>query len=235
MADTEKKPAQTAESAAPSAAQPQPPAQQPVQAAVPPVQVEQAKQAAQQLAGGVLQGMDKLKQTGVTGMFQQVANQPKVTTEEKLWAGLSYVPLVALPALIIKPDSNYIKLHGRQGLLIFLIFFVCIFLYIIPYIGPFFGGLIQFAMFVLGLFSMYQAFIGNWWKIPVMGDIAEAIPVSMFTKVTKEVITGQAAPQTPEAAPEEKAGEVPAPAVSQEPPVQQPPSQTPTPPPAAAT
>jgi uncharacterized membrane protein len=155
----------------------------------------QAQKDAGQLTGGFMQGMDKLKQTGVTGMFKKAENQPAVNMEEKLWAGISYIPLVAIVALIIKPESGFIKLHGRQGLLIFLIFFFCIFVYLVPFIGPLFGGLIQLALFVLGVFSMYQAFVGNWWKIPVIGDLAEVIPLSLFEKVTKEVITGQPSAQ----------------------------------------
>jgi len=160
---------------------------------------EQAQKAAEHLAGGVMQGMDKLKQTGVTDIFKKAENQPPVTMEEKMWAGISYIPLVALVALVIKPESGYVKLHGRQGLLMFLIFFFCIFVYLVPFVGPAFGGLVQFALFILGLFSMYQAFIGNWWKIPILGDLANVIPLSLFEKVTKEVITGQAASQEPSA------------------------------------
>ena len=186
-------------------------AQQP-QVQQPTIPVEQAKPAAEQLKGGLKQGMEQLKQTGIAGMLKPAASQPKVTTEEKLWAGISYIPLVALAALVIKPDSGYVKLHGRQGLIIFLIFFFCIFVYLVPYIGPLFGGLIQFGLFITGLFSMYQAFIGNWWKIPVLGDLSEMIPIDMFAKVTKEVVTGQPVPQEPETA-------APAEALKQQPPV----------------
>ena len=209
MAEADTNAPQQGQQAAPPAAPPQQPA--------PAVSVDQAKKAAEQLAGGLKQGMEQLQQTGVAGVFKTAEKQPKVTTEEKLWAGLSYIPLVALVALIIKPDSGFVKLHGRQGLLIFLIFFFCIFVYLVPYIGLLFGGLIQFALLVLGLFSMYQAFIGNWWKIPVLGDLAEMIPVGAFTKVTTEVITGQPAPQEPPAGAEKEAAQT-------EEPIQQAPS-----------
>ncbi len=195
------------------------PAQQPVAAPVQEVQqaaqnvqqgmqnatqsAQQATQAAQQgvqnatqaVSGGLQQGMDALKSTGVTDLFKAAENQPKVTSTEKLWAMVSYIPLVAVLALLISGESKYVRLHGRQGLLVFLIFFFCIFVYLVPFIGPLLGGLVQFALFILGVFSMYQALIGNWWKIPVLGDIAEMIPIDFFTTITKEVVTGQAAPQ----------------------------------------
>jgi uncharacterized membrane protein len=157
--------------------------------------VDAAKQAATQLTGGLQQGVSQLQNLDVKQMFKAASNQPKVTSEERMWAGISYIPLVALISLLSKPDSAYVKLHGRQGLLIFLVFFFCIFVYLIPFIGPLFGGLVQMTMFIAGLFSMYQAFIGNWWKIPVLGDIAEMIPIDMFTTVTTAAITGQPVPQ----------------------------------------
>ena len=158
---------------------------------------DQAGQAMGQVGGGLQQGVDQLKQMNVGQMFSAAANQPKVTNEEKLWSLASYIPLAGVLALLFRGDSKFVRLHGRQGLLLFAIFFFCIFIYLIPFLGPFLGGLIQFVIFVLGIFSMYQALIGNWWKIPMLGDIAEQIPVDLFTQVTKEVITGQVAPQPP--------------------------------------
>lgn len=121
-----------------------------------------------------------------------VQPQPSVTQEEKIWAALSYIPMVALVAFLLKPGSAYVKLHGRQGLLMFLLFFFSIFLYIIlPPLGPIFGGLVQLAVFVIGIFSIYQAIMGNWWKIPFLGQIADKLPIDMFTKVAAQAITGQ--------------------------------------------
>jgi uncharacterized membrane protein len=102
--------------------------------------------------------------------------------------------------LVINPRSEYIKLHGRQGLLLFLISFFSIFVYIVPFIGYVIGGIIHLGVIGIGLFSMYQAFIGNWWKIPVLGDLAGLIPVEIFTKVTREAVMGPKATEKDEEA-----------------------------------
>lgn len=159
---------------------------------------DQAGQTMGQVSGGLQQGVDQLKQMNVGQIFSVAANQPRVTNDEKLWSLASYIPVAGgVLALLFRGDSKFVRLHGRQGLLLSAIFFFCILLYLIPFIGSFLGGLIQFGLFVLGIFSMYQAFLGNWWKIPVLGDIAEQIPVDLFIQVTKEVVTGQVASQNP--------------------------------------
>lgn len=130
-------------------------------------------------------------QDSVTTLIKPAANQPSVTSDEKLWGFISYLPLIgSILALILKPNSDYIKLHGRQGLLVFIFFFFNIFIYLFPYIGPFLGILVHFGLILLAMFSMYQALIGNWWKIPVFGDIAEMIPIDLFVKVTREAVMG---------------------------------------------
>ena len=171
-------------------------------------QSQQAAQQAQQAAG---QAMGQASQvTGQAGqLFGQAKQlltakptqpQPPVAQDEKIWAALSYIPMIALVAFLIKPKSEFVKLHGRQGLLIFLIFFFSIFLYIIlPPLGPILGGLVQLGMFVIGIFSIYQAITGNWWKTPVLGNIADMLPIDMFTNVATQAITGQEPSQTPPA------------------------------------
>jgi uncharacterized membrane protein len=169
--------------------------QQPLNVGGVEISANQAKKTAEQMAGQVAGqlkgGMEQLKKVDVTKMFQSAAGQPAVTKYERLLGGISYIPLAPIGTLVLKGDSNYVKLHGRQSLVITGIFFLCLFIYIVPYIGVFLAGLIQFGMFVLGVFSMYQALIGNWWKIPLLGDISEAIPISFFIQAAKEVVTGQ--------------------------------------------
>lgn len=210
--------------------------------------VGQVQQTGQQLTQGAQQVMGQAGQ--VTGQAKEILGQaaslltsqptepqPPVTQEEKIWGALSYIPMVALVAFLIKPKSAFVKLHGRQGLLIFLIFFFSIFLYIIlPPLGPILGGLVQFGMFVVGVFSIYQAIMGNWWKTPVLGNIADMLPVDMFTNVATQAITGQEAAQTPPEGVSAEGG-APQPPAESAPPEQpaaqvppQPPAPTPAPP-----
>lgn len=175
--------------------------------AVPPEQTMQNQ--ASQMAE---QGAEKMQEMGKEGV-QKVGNvvqgvlspkgpdenQPPVRQDEKNYAAIGYVPFVALISIIVKPDSAYVRMHAKQALLLAIMFF---FGGILAAIVSLFGiigqllavvmGLIPLASLVLAGYSMYLAYMGFWWKIPVLSTVANIIPVEMMAKVSKENITGQA-------------------------------------------
>jgi len=125
-------------------------------------------------------------------------NQPPVGQQEKIYAMIGYIPFVALVSIIIKPDSAYVRLHAKQGLLLSIIFFLsgmmAAIVSLFGVLGQFLAfliGLIPLACIILGIYSMYLAINGFWWKIPFISTVADLIPVEMMAKVSKENITGQ--------------------------------------------
>jgi uncharacterized membrane protein len=166
-----------------------------------------SKEAAQD---AVAKGSEQLQQLGtqevqelgnVVGKVMQpkMENQPPVNKDEKIYAAISYVPFVALVSIIIKPDSSFVRLHAKQGLLLAIIFFfIGIFAAIVSLFGiigqllAFVLGLVPLAALIIAVYSMYLSFMGYWWKIPVLGAVADVIPVEWMAKTSKENITGQA-------------------------------------------
>lgn len=118
--------------------------------------------------------------------------QAPTTTTERVWSAFSYIPMVAPISLLMNPASDFVKLHAKQGLMLFIILILTLFLDIMfAPLGFLLATLIKFAMFVVGIYSIYMAFSGNWWKIPFIYQVADKIPVDIFTKITTEAITGQ--------------------------------------------
>jgi uncharacterized membrane protein len=124
--------------------------------------------------------------------------QPMVTQTEKMYGLLSYLPFVHFVTLILKPESAFVRLHARQGLLLFLLFFfsgIIAALFssfgLIGAILAFFIAFIPLAITILAVYSMYLALVGTWWKIPVLGAISEIIPIELFAKIAKETVTDQ--------------------------------------------
>ena len=157
------------------------------------------------------QGVDQVQQAGQAGI-QKIGNvvgqivqskkdevpQPPVSKDEKVYAAISYIPFVALISIIVKPDSAFVRLHAKQGLLLAIIFFfVGIFAAIVSLFGligqilAFLLGLVPLATLIVDAYSMYLSFTGYWWKIPVLGTVADVIPVEWMAKSSKANITGQ--------------------------------------------
>jgi uncharacterized membrane protein len=162
----------------------------------------QATQAAAQVSAQAQQLAGQAGQTAAAAqslakdLFLPKADQPKVAMEDKVAAFFGYMPLVCFLILLLRSKSDYIALHGRQGMVLTGVFFVSIFIIIVPFIGSMLGSLILIAWFIVSIFSAYQALIGNWWKIPVIGDLAAQIPLTLFATVAHEVIPGQMADQS---------------------------------------
>lgn len=171
------------------------------------VKTEVTQQAQKAVTEGVAQaqqaGKESVEKIGnlVGGVLQPKkddANQPPVNKDEKVYAAISYIPFVALVSIIVKPDSAFVRLHAKQGLLLALIFF---FVGILAAIVSLFGIIGQFLAFLLGLvpmavlfidiYSMYLSFMGYWWKIPVLGAVADVIPVEWMAKTSKSNLSGQ--------------------------------------------
>ena len=89
------------------------------------------------------------------------------TQDEKIWAFLGYLgPFCVIP-LLVKKDNKFIQFHAKQGLVMFIA--EC-FIWI-----PILGWLLAVFIFVVWIMALIKVFNGEYWKIPVIGDIAEKI------------------------------------------------------------
>jgi uncharacterized membrane protein len=95
-------------------------------------------------------------------------------------AALTYIPIVAIIFLVIEKGSRFVKFHAVQSLGLavawFVIWFGLAVFGMIPVLGwltlllwPIFG----IAMFVIWLIALLKAYQNQWWKLPVVGEIAE--------------------------------------------------------------
>ena len=95
--------------------------------------------------------------------------------EGKTFALLSYLSILCIIPLILKKDNKFCLFHARQGLVIFIGEIAITFIGIIPILGWFIFSLFSLVLGILSLVGIVQALMGNYWKIPVVGDIAEKI------------------------------------------------------------
>lgn len=89
--------------------------------------------------------------------------------ENKLWALLSYLGILVLIPLLAKKDSKFAQFHAKQGLVLF----IANLIWMIPLIG----WLIGFVLLIAGLVAIIKVLMGQYWKIPVLGDFAQKINI----------------------------------------------------------
>ena len=108
-------------------------------------------------------------------MAEEIKKEDKEVLEGKPYAVLAYLWILCLVPLILKKENKFALFHARQGLVIFICELAIGFVGIIPFLGwlVFFFGSVLFGL--LSLAGIIQALMGNYWKMPVVGDFAEKI------------------------------------------------------------
>jgi uncharacterized membrane protein len=111
--------------------------------------------------------------------------------------------------IVIEQKNHFVRFHALQSIITFGIIAVLgTILRWIPVFGQFFSVVIGLLAFFLWILLMVRAYRGEWYKVPVTGDIAESIMPSIMRerKATPGEEPEAAAPPEPE-----KPAEAPAP------------------------
>lgn len=91
--------------------------------------------------------------------------------ENKVIAAIGYIWILCLVPLLLKKDSKFAQFHGKQGLILFIIDILGFVVYWIP----FFGWLIALAFIILSILGILKALAGEYWEMPVIGQLAKKI------------------------------------------------------------
>lgn len=101
--------------------------------------------------------------------------EDKDIQEGKLFAVISYMIVLCVVTLALKKENKFALFHGKQGLVILIMWVAAAILRLIPLMG---GLIWLIALVVLGILSLVgivQSLMGNYWKMPLIGEIAEKI------------------------------------------------------------
>jgi uncharacterized membrane protein len=92
-----------------------------------------------------------------------------VSGEDKAFGAIAYLGILFIVPLLAKKDSEFCMFHAKQGLVLFIIDVVGGIIFWIPFVGWALLTLVG----ILSLVALINALMGNKWKIPVIGDLAE--------------------------------------------------------------
>ncbi|UCH12145.1 MAG: hypothetical protein JSW18_04835 [Candidatus Omnitrophota bacterium] len=107
----------------------------------------------------------------------QQGTEDVVVKEGKVYAILAYIGILCLIPLLIKKDNKFALFHAKQGLVLFIAEVIIAFIWVIPFLGWFIGAIGWILIPIICIIAIIQVIMGNYWRIPVIADIAEKINI----------------------------------------------------------
>ncbi|MFZ4451503.1 DUF4870 domain-containing protein [Salibacterium aidingense] len=107
---------------------------------------------------------------------QKTKNKTSMDLDENVAGLLCYLLgiITGVIFLVLEKENRFVRFHAMQSTFIFVVLFVLnVILTAVPVIGWVFSLLLAPLSFILWLVLMWQAYKGNWFKLPVLGDMAE--------------------------------------------------------------
>ncbi len=98
-----------------------------------------------------------------------------ISQEDKIWAALSYLWILALVALLLKRQSGYVQFHAKQGVVLLIVEVILWLVGMVPVLGwlvTFVGHIVVAVLAVLGIVA---ALVGRYWEMPFLGEYAKKI------------------------------------------------------------
>lgn len=119
--------------------------------------------------------MEEMKKEEAPKQAKPPTANPSDVEDNKLIAAIGYLGILCLVPLLAKKDSAYAQFHGKQGLVLFIVWVVLWFVNIIPILGQLVFMLGSLALLVLMIMGIVKALNGEMWEIPVVGQYAKQI------------------------------------------------------------
>jgi len=100
-----------------------------------------------------------------------------VGLNENVEGALTYLLgfITGIVFLIIEKESQFVRFHAMQSTITFAGFWIVSMVlgYALFFFGWMLAGLVNILAFITWIVCLYKAYKGEWFKLPVVGDIAE--------------------------------------------------------------
>ena len=99
----------------------------------------------------------------------------KSLDEDRLVAAIGYLGILCLVPLILKRDSRFAQHHGKQGLVLLIVWMVLWVGNVIPVLGQIIWMLGTLILLILMILGIVNALNGKMWEMPFLGQYAKKI------------------------------------------------------------
>ena len=106
-----------------------------------------------------------------------MAEEEKEIEEGRVFAVLGYLSILCLVPLLLKKDNKFALFHGKQGLVLFIFEIAGGIISLVPFLGWIIGILALIIFPILSVIGIIRSLMGQYWKMPVLGDLAEKITI----------------------------------------------------------
>lgn len=120
--------------------------------------------------------------TPEAGKKEEILEDEMTTLHERTIAMLSYVGPLAIVPFYLKKESKFCRFHGKQGMVLVIIFFVAKIIGVLDFTFDLFSILQVGLFFYMG----YQAISGKWKKLPLVYDWACKLEKTLTLKTKEE-------------------------------------------------
>ncbi|MCR4314035.1 MAG: hypothetical protein NUV84_02195 [Candidatus Uhrbacteria bacterium] len=95
--------------------------------------------------------------------------------DDRFISAIGYLGILCLLPLLLKKDSAFAQHHGKQGLVILIVWLALWVGMIIPFLGQIVWTLGSIVLLVLIILGMVNALQGKMWDMPILGKYAKQI------------------------------------------------------------
>ena len=92
--------------------------------------------------------------------------EKKLTTEDRIWAAVSYLWIISIIALAARKNNEFVKFHASQGVLLFVISIVLTFI-------PVIGWMVNIIIAIIAIVAIIKALKEEEWEIPLLSGTAQ--------------------------------------------------------------
>jgi len=100
---------------------------------------------------------------------------PKDIQDNKLIAVIGYLGILCLVPLLLKKESPYAQFHGKQGLVLLIVWIIVNVVMVIPVLGWLIGFVGNIACLILMIVGIIHAANGEMKELPVIGEYAKKL------------------------------------------------------------
>ena len=103
------------------------------------------------------------------------APSSKDVEDNKLIAAVGYLGILCLLPLLLKKDSAFAQFHGKQGLVLLIVWLILWAGNIVPIIGWMVWFVGSLGIVILIIMGVVHALRGEMWELPYLGQYAKEI------------------------------------------------------------